>query len=29
MDAGHHLCPGHARGTLTWQAWLAQQNGAT
>jgi uncharacterized protein YbjT (DUF2867 family) len=29
MDAGHHLCPGHARGTLTWQAWLAQQNRAT
>jgi uncharacterized protein YbjT (DUF2867 family) len=23
MDAGRHLCPGGARGTLTWQAWLA------
>jgi uncharacterized protein YbjT (DUF2867 family) len=23
MDAGRHLCPGQARGTLTWQTWLA------
>jgi uncharacterized protein YbjT (DUF2867 family) len=24
LDAGHHLCPGHARGTITWQQWLSQ-----
>lgn len=22
LDAGCHLCPGHARGHLTWQQWL-------
>ena len=22
LDAGYHLCPGHARGHLTWQQWL-------
>lgn len=22
MDAGRHLCPDHARGTLTWEEWL-------
>jgi uncharacterized protein YbjT (DUF2867 family) len=22
LDAGRHLCPGHAHGCLTWQAWL-------
>jgi uncharacterized protein YbjT (DUF2867 family) len=25
MDAGRHLCPGQALGTMTWQAWLARQ----
>jgi uncharacterized protein YbjT (DUF2867 family) len=23
INAGRHLCPGQARGTLTWQTWLA------
>ena len=24
LDAGHHLCPDHARGKITWQQWLSQ-----
>jgi uncharacterized protein YbjT (DUF2867 family) len=24
LDAGRQLCPGHARGTLTWPGWLAR-----
>jgi uncharacterized protein YbjT (DUF2867 family) len=23
LDAGHHLCPGHPRGHVTWQQWLS------
>jgi uncharacterized protein YbjT (DUF2867 family) len=23
LDAGHHLCPGHLRGQITWQQWLS------
>ena len=23
LDAGHHLCPDHARGKVTWQQWLS------
>lgn len=23
LDAGHHLCPGHARGQTTWEQWLS------
>ena len=22
LDAGHHLCPGHPRGHITWKQWL-------
>jgi uncharacterized protein YbjT (DUF2867 family) len=28
MDAGRHLCPGNACGTLTWQTWLASTHSA-
>jgi uncharacterized protein YbjT (DUF2867 family) len=24
LDAGHHLCPGHLRGQITWEQWLSQ-----
>jgi len=24
LDAGHNLCPDHARGKITWQQWLSQ-----
>jgi uncharacterized protein YbjT (DUF2867 family) len=25
LDAGRHLCPGHARGKITWQQWLSKR----
>lgn len=28
LDAGHHLCPDHARGHRTWKEWLSSQCGA-
>jgi len=27
FDAGRHLCPDHAHGTLTWEAWLRSRAG--
>ena len=24
LDAGHHLCPGHPGGQITWQQWLTR-----
>lgn len=25
LDAGHHLCPDHPRGHITWQQWLSRR----
>jgi uncharacterized protein YbjT (DUF2867 family) len=24
LDAGHHLCPGHPHGRITWKQWLSR-----
>jgi hypothetical protein len=29
LDAGHHLCPSHARGQITWHQWLSRTSAAS